>query len=102
MRDQTRRKQDSFLAGFGEEDSTGKFKYKIGVLLLTLVQSIEPGNREVLTYWGAFKPLYRPNTRSGTVYFRRASRAQLGTMEPSGGNNIFPISEQRYSLRLFN
>lgn len=60
-----------YLRGFGEDDFSGKVKYKIGTLLLTLQKSIVAGKTRILTYWGAFKPISKANALSGKVYFKR-------------------------------
>jgi hypothetical protein len=59
-----------YLTGFGEEDFTGKAKYRVGALLLTLQRSTVGDETRIVTYWGALKPMSRTSATSERVYFK--------------------------------
>lgn len=53
------------------EDNIGE-PYRKGQLLLTLEQSSIGSRTRILTYWGAYKPIFMP-ARNGRVYFKKTN-----------------------------
>jgi hypothetical protein len=55
----------------GYREDNGFKAYKKGQLLLTLERAIARGRSRILTYWGAYQPIFR-SLKSGRIYFRKA------------------------------
>ncbi len=58
-----------FFEGYG--DANIFENYEKGQLMLTLELKDEKGKSEILTQWGAFKPIAPKNERPGKVYFTK-------------------------------
>lgn len=52
-------------------EDNGFTPYKKGQILLTLERATLRGKSRILTYWGAYQPIFR-SLKSGRVYFGRA------------------------------